>query len=200
MSMLRSATDELVGQDLRALGDDDLACDLDEIERAVRVLEAERSRRLAEFERRGAHEGDGFLSLSAWLVARHRLAPSTATRRVRVARAMQAMPQAAEACAAGELSDAAVAILASAREAYPEAFARCEEALLQAARTLPVPGLRSVVAYWQQAQDLGQLSERRTSGSSADASTRPRCSAAWCASTGTSTPRRVSCCCPRSRP
>jgi hypothetical protein len=156
MSTLRSATDELAGQDLRALGDDDLASDLDEIERAVRVLEAERSRRLAEFERRGAHEGDGFLSLSAWLVARHRLAPSTATRRVRVARAMQSMPQAAEACAAGELSDAAVAILASARESYPEAFARCEEALLQAARTLPIPGLRSVVAYWQQAQDLGQ--------------------------------------------
>ena len=159
MSTLRSATDELVGQDLRALADDDLAADLDEIERAVRVLEAERSRRLAEFERRGAHADDGFLSLSAWLVARHRLAPSTATRRVRLARAMQAMPQAAEACAAGELSDAAVAILASARQSHPEAFARCEEALLQAARTLAVPGLRSVVAYWQQAQDL-DLAER----------------------------------------
>jgi hypothetical protein len=154
MSMLRSATDELVAQDLRGLGDDDIASDLDEIERAVRVLDAERSRRLAEFERRGAHVDDGFLSLSAWLVARHRLAPSTATRRVRIARAMQAMPLAVEACAAGELSDAAVAILASARESHPEAFGRCEEALLQAARTLPVPGLRSVVAYWQQAQDL----------------------------------------------
>jgi hypothetical protein len=159
MSTLRSATDELTGQDLRVLADDELASDLDEIERAVRVLEAERSRRLAEFQRRGAHADDGFLSLSAWLVARHRLAPSTATRRVRVARAMQAMPQAAEACAAGELSDAAVAILASARESHPEAFARCEEALLQAARTLPVPGLRSVVAYWQQAQDLGQAEQ-----------------------------------------
>src|SRR5512141_253140 len=128
MSTLRSATDELVAQDLRSLADEDLASDLDEIERAVRVLEAERSRRLAEFERRGAHTEDGFISLSAWLVARHRLAPSTATRRVRVARALRDMPQAARACAAGELSDAAVAILASARESYPEAFARCEEA------------------------------------------------------------------------
>jgi Domain of unknown function (DUF222)/HNH endonuclease len=159
VSTLRSATDELVGQDLRALGDDDLASDLDEIERAVRVLEAERSRRLAEFERRGAHADDGFLSLSAWLVARHRLAPSTATRRVRVARAMHSMPQAARACAAGELSDAAVAILASARESYPEAFSGCEEALLQAARTLPVSGLRSVVAYWRQAQDLARAEQ-----------------------------------------
>ncbi|HSD48809.1 MAG TPA: DUF222 domain-containing protein [Actinomycetota bacterium] len=154
MSALRSATDELRAEDMRSLGDDELAEDLDEIERTVRVLEAERARRLAEFERRGAHVNDGFLSLSAWLVARHRLAPSTATRRIRVARAMRAMPQAARACAAGELSGAAIAILTSAREAHPGAFARCEEALLQAARTLPVPGLRSVVAYWQQAQDL----------------------------------------------
>jgi hypothetical protein len=159
MSTLRSATDELIGQDLQILADDELASDLDEIERAVRVLEAERSRRLAEFERREAHANDGFLSLSAWLVARHRLAPSTATRRVRVARAMQAMPQAAEACAAGELSDAAVALMASARESHPEAFTRCEEALLQAARTLPVAGLRSVIAYWQQAQDLAQVEQ-----------------------------------------
>ncbi len=156
MSTLRSATDDLVGQDLRLLGNEDLASDLDEIERAVRVLEAERSRRLAEFERRGAHADDGFLSLSAWLVARHRLASSTATRRVRVARALRAMPQAAEACAEGELSDAAVSLLASARESHPEDFARCEEALLQAARTLPVSGLRSVIAHWQQAQDLAQ--------------------------------------------
>ncbi|HZD16727.1 MAG TPA: DUF222 domain-containing protein [Actinomycetota bacterium] len=156
MSALRSATEELAAQDLRVLGDDELVSDLDEIERAVRALGAERSRRLAEFERRGAHANDGFLSLSAWLVARHRLAPSTATRRVKVARAMRAMPQAAKACAAGELSDAAVAILASARDAEPAAFARCEEALLQAARTLPVAGLRSVVAYWQQAQDLAR--------------------------------------------
>lgn len=156
MSTLRSATDELRTQDLRYLGDEELASDLDEIERAVRVLEAERSRRLAEFERRGAHTDDGFLSLSSWLVARHRVAPSTASRRVRVARSLAAMPQAAEAFSGGELSDAAVGLLAAAQEAHPEAYERAEEALLQAARTLPVAGLRSVIAYWRQAQDLEQ--------------------------------------------
>lgn len=154
VSTLRSAMDELRGQDLRHLGDDELASDLDEIERAVRVLEAERSRRLSEFERRGAHADDGFVSLSAWLVARHRVAPSAATRRVRVARSLREMPLAAGAFSGGELSEAAVALLASARESFPDAFVRCEEALLQAARTLPVAGLRSVIAYWQQAQDL----------------------------------------------
>ncbi len=156
MSTLRSALDELRAQDLRHLDDDELASDLDEIERAGRVLEAERARRLAEFERRGAHADDGFLSLSSWLVARHRVAPSTAARRVRVARTLHAMPLAAEAFSTGELSDAAIGLLASARESHPEEFAHAEEALLQAARTLPVGGLRSVITYWQQAQDLAK--------------------------------------------
>jgi len=154
MSALRSAMDELRLQDLRFLGDDDLASDLDEIERVVRVLEAERARRLAEFERRRAHENDGFLSVSAWLVARHRVAPSTATRRIRMARSLESMPQAAEAFSGGEVSDSAVGLLASARESFPDAFTRCEEALLQAARTLPVAELRSVIEYWRQSQDL----------------------------------------------
>ncbi|HEU4356707.1 MAG TPA: DUF222 domain-containing protein [Actinomycetota bacterium] len=159
MGTLRSATDELRSQDLRVLGDDELAEDLDEIERSVRILESERARRLAEFERRGAQQDDGFLSVSAWLVARHRLAPSTATRRVRVARAMAAMPRSSEASAAGELSDAAIDLLASARDAHPEAFARTEEALVQAARTLPVSSLRSVMSYWRQAQDMAGAQE-----------------------------------------
>jgi hypothetical protein len=156
MSTLRSATDELRAQDLRSLADDDLASDLDEIERVVRVLEAERARRLAEFERRRAHENDGFLSVSAWLVARHRVAPSTATRRIRMARSLEVMPQAARAFSGGELSDSAVGLLAAARESLPEAFTRCEEALLEAARTLPVAALRSVIEYWRQSQDLAE--------------------------------------------
>ncbi|HET7236261.1 MAG TPA: DUF222 domain-containing protein [Actinomycetota bacterium] len=154
MSAIRSATEELRMQDLRFLSDADLASDLDEIERAARLLEAERARRLAEFERRRAHQSDGFLSLSAWLVARHRVAPSTATRRVRVARSLEAMPRAAEAYASGELSEAAVGLLTSVAAAHPDAFARAEEPLLEAARTLPVSGLRSVIEYWSQAQDL----------------------------------------------
>jgi hypothetical protein len=156
MSTLRSALDDLRSHELRFLDAGEIASDLDEIERAMRVLEAERARRLVEFERRGAHADDGFLSISAWLVARHRVAPSTATRRVRVARSLEAMPQAAEAFAGGEISDASVGLLASARESFPHEYARCEEALLQAARTLPVSGLRSVVDYWRQAQDLAQ--------------------------------------------
>jgi hypothetical protein len=190
MSMLRSATDELRAQDLRALGDDDLASDLDEIERVVRVLEGERARRLAEFERRRAHENDGFLSVSAWLVARHRVAPSTATRRIRMARSLEAMPQAAQAFSGGELSDSAVGLLASARESFPDAFARCEDALLQAARTLPVAALRSVIEYWRRRRTSRRRSGTKTNASSSATSTSPRRSTAWCVSTAISTRRR----------
>lgn len=59
MSTLRSALDELRSEELRFVDDGALAGDLDEIERSVRMLEAERARRLAEFERREAFAVDG---------------------------------------------------------------------------------------------------------------------------------------------
>jgi hypothetical protein len=73
-----------------------------------------------------------------------------------MARSLEAMPQAAQAFSGGELSDSAVGLLASARESFPDAFTRCEEALLEAARTLPVAALRSVIDYWRQSQDLAE--------------------------------------------
>jgi hypothetical protein len=154
MSTLRSALDELRSEDLRFVGDEGLASDLDELERAARGIEAERARRLSEYERRGAFTADGFLSMSAWLVARQRVAPFAATGQVRMARALEAMPATAEALAQGELSGAAVSLLVAAREACPEAFADTELPLVDAARTLPYAELRRVLAYWRQAADL----------------------------------------------
>lgn len=150
MSTLRSALDELRAEDVSAVGDAALAGDLDEIERAGRVLEAERSRRLVEFERRGAFGVDGHLSVVSWLAARHGVPASVAAGQVRRARALEAMPAVAEAFGAGEVSDSAVSVLASAREAAPEAFARSEGALLEAIRTRSLGELRSVVASWRQ--------------------------------------------------
>lgn len=68
MGTLRSALEELRGEDLASLGDAELVADLDELERTSRMIEAERSRRLAELEQQGAR--DGCLSLTAWLIAR----------------------------------------------------------------------------------------------------------------------------------
>ncbi len=154
MSMLRSALDELRMEDLRFVGDEGLATDLDEIERAQRALDAERARRLSEYERRGAFTTDGFLSVSAWLAARQAVAPFVAAERVRIARALEAMPATREALAQGEVSSTAVGVLVAAREACSEAFDASEGSLVEAARTLSYAQLRRAVEYWRQAADL----------------------------------------------
>ena len=117
--------------------------------------------RVAELDRRGVYARDGHLSLASWLAARHRVAPSTASGHVRMARALEAMPVAAEALVAGDVSSSAITLLASAREQAPEQFSRSEESLVDAARTLSVDHLKDVVARWRHdhaddADDNGQ--------------------------------------------
>jgi hypothetical protein len=58
VSTLRSSLDELRAEDLRFAADEGLVADLDELERAGRVIEFERARRLAEVERRAAPPTD----------------------------------------------------------------------------------------------------------------------------------------------
>ena len=153
MSMVRSALDELRGDDLRSLPDEALAGHLDEIERAARVLEFERGRRLAELERSKVYEVDGHLSAAAWLAHRQGLSRSAAEGRVRRARALEAMPEVARAFGEGEVSESAVHVLASVREAAPEAFARSEPALVDAARSMAFGELRRVTETWRIAAD-----------------------------------------------
>lgn len=160
MSTLRSALDELRAEDLRFLGDEDLASDLSELERAERVIAAERARRLAEFERRGAFGVDGAVSVAAWHADRQGISHGAAAAQVRLARALEEMPGTAEALGSGEVSASAVGLLVSAREAAPEVFARSEDLLVQAARTLPVTQLKAAVAYFRQAANVDE-DERR---------------------------------------
>jgi hypothetical protein len=149
MSTLRSALDELRCTEVLALSEEQLASDLDELEHATRVFEVERGRRVAELERRGAYARDGHLSLASWLATRHRVAPSTAAAHVRMARALEVMPVAAEALASGEVSSSAVSLLAHARDTSPDAFSRSEASLVDAARTLPVDELKDIVTHWR---------------------------------------------------
>ena len=149
MSELRSALDGLLVVDDGALSDDQLVADLDEVEHATRQLDVVRARRLAELERREVWSRDGHLSLGSWLASRHRVPPSTAAGHVRMARALEAMPVAAEALASADVSSSAITLLASAREEAPEQFSHSEESLVDAARTLPVEELKDVVARWR---------------------------------------------------
>src|ERR687891_2616427 len=149
MSTLRSALDEVRIRDLRDFSDDELVSHLDELEHVDRFLDAERSRTIIELERREVFTRDGHLSRASWLGSRHRVAPSTASGHVRMARALEAMPVAAEALVAGDVSSLAITLLASAREEAPDGFSRSEESLVDAARTLSVDHLKDVVTRWR---------------------------------------------------
>jgi hypothetical protein len=168
MGTLRSALDELGARDLRLASDQDLEADLEEMERASRCLEAQRLRRVAELDARGAFGRDGYLSMSAWLVHRLRIAWSTAGEQVRMARGLRRMPRARRALTSGDLSAVSASMLVSAREANPAEFGRAEETLVAAAAALPVRELRAAIAYWREAadrvaavQDAGLRRDRR---------------------------------------
>jgi Domain of unknown function (DUF222)/HNH endonuclease len=153
VSTLLSALEELRAEDLGALSADALASDLDELERASRIVDAELGRRLSEFERRRAFAVDGHLSTAAWLAHRQGLSRSAAEGRVRRAQALERMPAVARAFGDGDVSESAVHVLSAAREAAPEAFARSESALLEVARSMSFGELRRVVDTWRIAAD-----------------------------------------------
>lgn len=110
-------------------------------------------RRIAELDARGSFARDGYLSMSAWLVHRLRIAWSTAGQHVRMARGLRRMPRTREALSAGDVSAAATSMLVSARETNPAEFVKVEETLLDAATTLGPRELRGAIAYWREVVD-----------------------------------------------
>jgi hypothetical protein len=160
MSSLRSALDELRSEDLGFSSDEELVEGLMELERASRVLDAERSRRLVEIERRGAWAVDGHLSMVSWLTATLRVGFSRASQQVKLARALRSMTVTSRALGEAALSSEAVGLLVSAKEAAPEAFSEAEGMLVDAAGVLPARGFRAAVAYWRQATDAAGAEER----------------------------------------
>lgn len=117
----------------------------------VELLEVERLRRLAEIERRRLFERDGQLSAVSWLATTFKVAWGTAREHVRVARALEEMPETRRALDTGDLSMSAVRVLVAARDADPDAFRRCEAQLVEAARIHSMQDLQRVAAYWRQA-------------------------------------------------
>lgn len=68
-----------------------------------------------------------------------------------MARALEETPETARALEEGEPSMSAARLLVQAREADPEAYARCERELVEAARIHSMHDLRRVASYWRQA-------------------------------------------------
>lgn len=159
MSELRSAVDALRSESLPNLPDARIEEDFTELQRAVELLEVERLRRLAEIDRRRLFERDGHLSAASWLATTFKVAWGTAREHLRIARALEEMPQTRQALDAGELSMSAVRVLVAARDSDPSAFGRCEKELVEAARIHSMQDLQRVAAYWRQAVEREQSLE-----------------------------------------
>jgi Domain of unknown function (DUF222)/HNH endonuclease len=159
MSGLRSALEELRGEDLQDVPAEKLQADLVEMERAGRVLEAERLRRIGELDRRQADARD-HVSTPAWVANRLGASLPVAAQQVRMARALNDMPSVRDALASGEMSSSAVRVLVDAREEHPRAFGGAEDLFVRAARTLPVRQLQAAVARWSANVDSRALEER----------------------------------------
>jgi hypothetical protein len=159
MSELRSAVESLRSEILPDLPDARIEEDFTELQRVSELLEIERLRRLAELERRRLFERDGHLSAASWLASTHKVTWGAARDHVRTARALEAMPETRRALDAGDLSMSAVRVLVMARDADPEAFARSEAHLVEAARIHSMHDLQKVAAYWRQGVEREQAVE-----------------------------------------
>lgn len=149
MSELDSFLDQLESEELSSVPDAALEEDLAVLQRSAERLEVQRLRRMAEIDRRRPYLRDGYLSTSSWLAHQHRVSHSTATNDLRMARALEAMPQTRRALAAGEISGSAARILAAARDSDHEAFEEAESLLVDAARRHEVRDLQRAVAHWR---------------------------------------------------
>src|SRR5438552_15004729 len=96
---------------LQAYPDDPALLSTDEVEagfadlqRLSEALEAMRLRWLAEVERRASYRRDGYLSSSAWLSDRFGIATGAAKTQVKVAIALQKMPDVSRAFSAGDVT------------------------------------------------------------------------------------------------
>lgn len=98
---------------------------------------------IAEFDRLEGWKREGFSSCVAWLAYRTRLDKMTAREKVRIARALAALPKTSEAMARGELSFSQVRAIT--RAADPES----EEELLEHARTMSAAQLEKLVRSWK---------------------------------------------------
>jgi hypothetical protein len=149
VSELRSVIEGFRAESVSELPDARVEEDFAELQRAVELLDAERLRRLAEIDRRRLYERDGHLSAASWLAAAHHMAWGHAREHVRVARAVGDMPRTVRAFDAGDISMSAVRILATAHDVHPQAFARSEAELVDAARLHSVADLHRVIAVWR---------------------------------------------------
>jgi hypothetical protein len=150
-SELAGVLDRLCGLDPVVLGDAEMVVAL---HRELERLSAVTTRAVAAFDAGRAWESDGARTASAWLAVRCRMPQEAGRRRVRLGRSLRHMGVVEAAWLAGEIGEAQVRLLASARTpATAECFSRDEAMLVEQAKTLRYSDLCRCLAYWGQRAD-----------------------------------------------
>ena len=108
---------------------------------------------IAEAERTHAAAQQGFQSTSEWLAAVTGEPVPVVRSQVAVAVALEAMPETAQAFAAGELSECRVKVLAQAQALAPERFAEDEAALVAQVAGASSQKVPQVLAAWKRSTD-----------------------------------------------
>jgi len=153
MSGLRSALDEFDIEDVSTVDDRRILDGILEIAAGEEELRAQRLRRLAEADRRGLADDEGYISTAAWLQDKARWDSRAAHRDVGTARALEAIPLTAAAHRGGAIGSAHLRILVRAARNYSEAYKEAEETLVDAASTSSPRQLARLVDYWAQNLD-----------------------------------------------
>jgi uncharacterized protein DUF222/HNH endonuclease len=129
-------------------------------QRISEIVEAKRLHWLADQDRRASYSRDGYLSAASWLADRFGVAAGCAKEQVRVAQALEEMPQVRESFFEGAVTASAVRVLAEARREHPNDFGSGEKALVEAAMTRPVEELRRLVGEWSHGMDEQRALDR----------------------------------------
>jgi hypothetical protein len=151
LAALVAEIDALLDQDLDQLTEVALTEDALELRPQIDRLEGRWLQHLAAIDARGAagaEQDRQFGSTAAWLRARLRMGATTATSRVRTARALfrGPLPESGTALCAGDISATHAEVLAASTLHAPnQAIHAAEPTLLEAARRLDPCGLRKVV-------------------------------------------------------
>ena len=133
---LDTPADQLAGEDLDAVFDDDLEASVVVIHDTIERLSAERARRIAEVDRRELHRTLGHPSTASWLAERCRLSWRQARGMVATGTTLSEIPLTAAAYSGGEIDSVRVRYLVAAHNAHPDTYARDEALLLDVACTL----------------------------------------------------------------
>lgn len=146
---LRSVVDAVIAQDVGGLNDSELSLDLVRLRRQIDRLEAAFADRALAANRRGIGLADGHRSTPAWLAWKAGMHRGTVSRSLRHAEVCELLPATGRAWREGEITAAAVELIAAARvPGADDALVAVEDEFLDPARRGDHRTLRTLTEHF----------------------------------------------------